>query len=232
MSGRVLNSWLCETCIPDAQLLQETKTGNEMTTWTSQCERYMLWIDGVGAWQLCIGNSFLVGGPTLEHPSADVCLMANISRRHATILRQAEDWFIQPHAPVVVSGKTIGERGLLKTGDEIRLGERVRLGFRVPNVLSGSAILDFESPHRPAQSVNGIILMTDNCLLGPRRDHHICCPEWPELMVLFWQDGKLRCRSKMAFRVNENRVRETSELQDGDIVSGEGFRFRIERLKK
>lgn len=232
MSGKVMNSWLCETVIPDAELLHETKAGREMTTVESQCVRYMLWIDGVGAWQLCIGSSFVIGGPTLEHQTADVCLMANISRRHATLVRQNEDWFIQSHGPVVLSGKSISDRGLLKTGDQIRLGERVQLGFRVPNVLSGSAVLDFESSHRPAQSVDGIILMTDNCLLGPRRDHHVCCPTWPDLMVLFWQDGKLRCRSKMAFKVNEHRMRETAELQDGDIVSGEDFRFRIERLKK
>lgn len=201
------------------------------TGWVTECERYMLWIDGVGAWQLCIGQNFLIGGPTLEHQSADICLLANISRKHAALQRIQEDWFIHPYQQTVVSGRTVADRSLLKSGDEIRLGERVRLGFRIPSVLSGSAVVDFESSHRPAQSVNGIILMTDTCLLGPRRDYHICCPEWPDLVVLFRQDGQLRCRSKMSLKVNEDRVRESAALNNGAIVTGDDFRFRIERLK-
>lgn len=227
--------WLCETCVQDLSprdISRSTElTGKDNPVWQSQCERYMLWIDGVGAWQLCVGQSFLIGGPTLEHQSADICLMANISRKHATLTRYSENWFIQPHQSTVVSGRTIADRALLKTGDEIRLAERVRLGFRIPNVLSSSALIDFESPHRPAQSVNGIILMTDTCLLGPRRDHHVHCPEWTDLVVLFVQNGQLRCRSRIALKVNEDRIRDSAELKDGAIVTGDDLRFRVERLK-
>lgn len=199
--------------------------------WPMPTERYMLWIDGVGAWQLCVGSQFLIGGPTLEDKSADICLMANLSRRHATLLRIGEDWFIHPHNSTVVSGRAVTGPTLLRTGDEICLAERVRLGFRIPSVLAGSALIDFESPHRPAHSVNGIILMTDSILLGPRRDHHVCCPDWPEVVVIYHQDGVLRCRSKASLSVNGVRVRESVVLSDGAIVSGDDFRFRIEKLK-
>lgn len=248
LSDRIYHRWLCETCVPDvegpclseadirhrgaghsAQQLSEVQSENAMQT--TMCERYILWIDGVGAWQLCLGDSFLVGGPTLEHDSADICLMANISRRQATLLRNGEEWFIQPHGRTVVSGRTANDRALLKTGDEIQLGDRVRLGFRIPSVLSGSAVIDFESQHRPSQTVNGIILMTDNCLLGPRRDHHVCCADWPDLVVLFRQDGELRCRSKLALKVNDMRVRDSAVLNNGDVVCGDELRFRIERMK-
>ena len=191
----------------------------------------MLWIDGVGAWQLCSGSEFLIGGPTLEGPSADICLMANLSRRHASLLRKGEDWFIHPHSSTVVSGRAISGPTLLRTGDEICLAERVRLGFRIPSVLAGSALIDFESHHRPSHSVNGIILMTDSILMGPRKDHHICCPDWPELVVIYVQDGVLRCRSRAALSVNGTRVRDSAVLSDGTIVSGDDFRFRIERLR-
>ena len=193
-------------------------------------DRYMLWIDGVGAWQLCVGSEFLIGGPTLEGPTADICLMANLSRRHASLLRNGEDWFIHPHNSTVVSGRSVSGPTLLRTGDEICLAERVRLGFRIPSVLAGSALIDFESHHRPSHSVNGIILMTDSILLGPRKDHHICCPDWPELVVIYTQDGTLRCRSKASLNVNGTRVRDSALLSDGTIVSGDDFRFRIERL--
>lgn len=199
--------------------------------WPMPTDRYMLWIDGVGAWQLCVGSQFLIGGPTLEDKSADICLMANLSRRHASLLRNGEDWFIHPHSSTVVSGRSVTGPTLLRTGDEICLAERVRLGFRIPSVLAGSALIDFESPHRPAHSVNGIILMTDSILLGPRKDHHVCCPDWPELVVIYNQDGVLRCRSKASLTVNGVRVRDSVVLSDGAIVSGDDFRFRIEKLK-
>ncbi|HQX51824.1 MAG TPA: FHA domain-containing protein, partial [Planctomycetaceae bacterium] len=199
--------------------------------WSMPTERYMLWIDGVGAWQLCVGAQFLIGGPTLEDTSADICLMANLSRRHASLLRNGEDWFIHPHQSTVVSGRAVSGSTLLRTGDEICLAERVRLGFRIPSVLAGSALIDFESHHRPARSVNGIILMTDSILLGPRKDHHVCCPDWPEMVVIYRQDDGLRCRSKAALTVDGTRVRDSALLTDGAIVSGDDFRFRIEKLK-
>ena len=143
---------------------------------TMPTDRYMLWIDGVGAWQLCVGSEFLVGGPTREGPTADICLMANLSRRHASLFRIGEDWFIHPHGSTVVSGRAVSGPTLLRTGDAICLAERVRLGFRIPSVLAGSALIDFESHHRPSHSVDGIILMTDSILLGPRKDHHNGCP--------------------------------------------------------
>lgn len=194
-------------------------------------DRYILWIDGVGAWQLSLGTEFQIGGPTHEDVAADICLMANLSRRHALLSRNGEDWFIHPHGSTVVSGRTITRPALLRSGDEICLAERVRLGFRIPSVLAGSALIDFESHHRPAQSVNGIILMTDSVLLGPRKDHHVCCSDWPDVVVIYHQAGVLRCRSKAALSVNGNRVQDSVELIDGTVVSGEEFRFRIERLK-
>ncbi|MCA9010236.1 MAG: FHA domain-containing protein [Planctomycetaceae bacterium] len=194
-------------------------------------DRYILWIDGVGAWQLCVGTEFQIGGPTHEDVAADICLMANLSRRHASLSRNGEDWFIHPQGSTVVSGRAVTRPALLRSGDEICLAERVRLGFRIPSVLAGTAMIDFESHHRPAQFVNGIILMTDRVLLGPRKDHHICCSDWPDVVVIYDQAGVLRCRSKLAFSVNGSRVQDSVELTDGTVVSGEEFRFRIERQK-
>jgi FHA domain len=223
------------TPVVDKSICRNLATANSAERrelmWPMPTDRYMLWIDGVGAWQLCVGTQFLIGGPTLEDKSAEICLMANLSRRHASLLRNGEDWFIHPHNSTVVSGRAVTGPTLLRTGDEICLAERVRLGFRIPSVLTGSALIDFESPHRPAHSVNGIILMTDSILLGPRKDHHVCCPDWPEVVVIYHQDGVLRCRSKASLTINGLRVRDSAVLSDGAVVSGDDFRFRIERLK-
>lgn len=196
---------------------------------SGSCDRYVLWIDGVGAWQMCVGRRFLIGGPTLEGQAADICLMANLSRRHATLERNGEDWFIHPHQSTVLSGRTLSAAAAMKSGDSICLAEKVRLGFRIPSVLSGTAVIDFESHHRPVHTVNGIILMTDTVILGPRRDHHICCSDWPEMLVIYRHDGVLKCRSKASFQVNGMRIRDAAVLSDGAVVSGDDFRFRIER---
>jgi pSer/pThr/pTyr-binding forkhead associated (FHA) protein len=219
----------CESTLIERPCVSRSENFNrDKNVANSSCDRYMLWIDGVGAWQLCVGSQFVIGGPTLEGTSPDVCLMANLSRRHATLQRNGEDWFIHPYHSTVVSGRSVTGPTLLRTGDAICLAERVRLGFRIPSILSGSAMIDFESHHRPNHSVNGIILMTDSVLLGPRKDHHVCCSDWPDLVVIYRQEGQLRCRSKAAMSVNGDRVRDSAVLHDGAIVSGDDFRFRIE----
>jgi hypothetical protein len=192
----------------------------------------MLWIDGIGAWQICAGQKFLIGGPTLEDVPADICLLASISRRHATLEKIQEDWFIHAHHSTVVSGRTVVDRALVKSGDQIQLGDRLRLGFRVPSMLSGTAVIDFESHHRPRRSVDGIILMTESCLLGPRNDHHIFCPDWPEHVVLFQQDGQLRIRSGMELMADGKALQNGEILTAGSTVSNSSsdLRFRIEKL--
>ena len=198
---------------------------------TASCKKYMLWIDGVGAWQLCIGESFVIGAPSFEKKSADIALLANISRMHASIVQSGEEWRLTAHQPTAVSGRTITQDTVLCSGDEIRLAERVRLGFRIPSILSTSAIIDFESDHRPSHSVDGVILLADHCLLGPRRDHHICCTHWSDVVVLYANDGKLRCRSKAALSVDGQIATDSFDLKHGCVVTGEELRFRVEQME-
>lgn len=192
--------------------------------------RYMLWIDGVGTWQVCLGSSFILGAPSFEDPVADVSLMANISRRHATLTNDRDCWSLEAHGESHVCGEAVSERTVLTSGDEIRLGRSVRLGFRIPSVLSTSAVLDFESEHRPTHTVDGVVLLSDHCLLGSRRDHHIRCSRWNETVVLFARENKLLCRSKAKMEINGNPVSDAQELSDGDLVSGTDFRFRVEKV--
>ncbi len=191
----------------------------------------MLWIDGVGAWQLCVGDSFIVGAPSFEQQSADIALLANVSRHHATLRRMGEEWRLEAHHKTSVSGKEVADSTVLHSGDEIRLAERVRLGFRIPSVLSTSAVIDFESDHRPSHSVDGIILLADHCLLGPRRDHHVYCSRWPELVVIYFQGGQLRCRSKMPLTVDGAAIRDSAVLKHGSVVMADDLRFRVEQME-
>jgi hypothetical protein len=190
----------------------------------------MLWIDGVGAWLLFCGNPVVIGGPVQSAEGADLSLMAPISRRHASLLQQDDAWFFQPHQTSSVGGKPVTDKTVLHSGDVIQLGDKVRLKFRIPSVLSASAVLDLESFHQPSQSVSGVLLMVDTILLGPRSDHHVCCPEWPGLIVLFRRAGRVYCRSDNSLKLNDQPLQQNTELSDGAVISAGDFRFRLQRL--
>ncbi len=194
------------------------------------CERWMLWIDGVGAWLLFCGNPVVIGGPVQSAEAADLCLMAPISRRHASLLQKDDSWFFHPHQTSSVGGQLVTDERGLHSGDVIQLGEKVRLKFRIPSVLSASAVLDLQSFHQPSQSVSGVLLMADTILLGPRSDHHVCCPEWPGLIVLFRRDGRLCCRSDVSLKLNDQPLQQNTELSDSAVISAGDFRFRLQRL--
>lgn len=217
--------WFAETNVPQTTMLRR-----ERSVTSNPCHKYILWIDGVGAWQVCVGDSFVVGAPSAESRSADIALLANVSRQHATIQRRDEEWRLYAHQPTSVTGRTIAESGVLRSGDQICLAERVKLGFRIPSALSSSAVIDFESDHRPSHSLDGIILLTDHCLLGPRSDHHICCREWPDQVILFCQDDVLKCRSKTALSIDGQTIADSAALKHGSVVTAEGVRFRVEEV--
>ena len=114
--------------------------------------RLILWIDRVGAYLLCLGDELTIGGPAAEGRAADLSLMANLSRRHATLRRSGERYVLLAHSPTLVAGRPVHELADLSDGHELQLGESVRLRFRLPSVMSGSARLEFLSDHRPAHA--------------------------------------------------------------------------------
>lgn len=190
--------------------------------------QYMLWIDGVGAYLLCLGEEVTIGGPGRDAHPADVPMLANLSRQHATIVRNGEGYLLRAHGPSQVGGRSVEGKAFLSNRCEILLGGNVRFGFRLPTALSATARLDFLSDHRLAQSVDGIVLMDDNCLLGPGIENHICCPEWPESVVLFRKADELWCKSRGDLFVDGKLVNQAAALYSGCVVTGLDLRFRIE----
>ena len=135
-------------------------------------QRYVIWIDGVGAYLICLGDSVGIGGPVLGMEGADVSLLANLSRLHATIVRSEEQYLLQPHGTTTVMGKSCYDPVLLNTNSEIGLGATVRLRFEIPMPLSTTARLEFQSHHRPAMAIDGVLLFHDNCVIGPQAGSH------------------------------------------------------------
>ena len=191
--------------------------------------RHLLWIDGVGGFLLLTGQAVTIGGPS---STADIQLLASLSRRHATIHRDDGGYLLEPHGPTRVNQQQAVELTELTDGVDITLGYTVQLGFHRPAVLSGSARLSFQSDHRPSHSLDGVVLVADTCLLGPGRDCHIRCSDWEDSVILIHRDQQWLIRSpRLALEVDGHRLRGESEIGNGQVVTGPDLRFHIEPLK-
>jgi hypothetical protein len=192
--------------------------------------RYMIWVDGVGGYLVCLSPRVVIGGPGHGSGAADVSLLANLSRRHATIHRASEGYVLEAHAPVKVADRIVEGVARLNDNYALELGEGVRLRFRIPSVLSATAVLDFVSDHRPSRSVDGVVLLDETCLLGSGNENHIRCPEWNESILLFRKEGKFWCKSQSDLVIGGKVVQESAPIEPGDVVSGLDLRFRIEQI--
>lgn len=203
--------------------------GRESQNSDTRC--FLLWIDGVGVWQLLMGDRFVIGAPSSKGPEADLAIQANVRKQHAAISSEKNEWVLTPLADTFIANQAITKEAHLRSGDQIRIGESVELGFRMPSPLSHSAVLDFESGHRPLQSVDGVILLADHCIVGPRRDQHVYCSTWQHSFVLFRRDNKLLCRSSGDFQFNGTDVDDVCEITEDSMIESEHCRFRIEVIR-
>lgn len=218
---------------PDNRFKQAARDKTNVAGSTSQslpCHRFLLWIDGVGVWQLLMGTRFVIGAPSTKLPEADLAIQANVRKQHAVIRASSEDWILEPLADCLVGNQPVDRETILQSGDQLRLNETVELGFRIPSPLSHSAVIDLESGHQPLQRVDGVLLLTDHCIVGPRRDQHVYCPTWPHSFVLFRREEKLLCRSSGDFQCNGKPVEDFCEIDGNTTLESDDCRFRIEVL--
>ena len=196
---------------------------------------YLLWIDGVGTYLVYLQDTMRIGGPGepgviggLGSTWADLSLLANLSRHHATITRSGESYFLDAMAPVYSNQRPVNDRVLLTDQAELRLNTETIITFRQPTVLSASAYLELTSHHQPQQRLDGIVLMAETCLLGSSSENHIVCQQWPGTVILYRQGDQIMCRSKLEIFANQEPASQGAVLTPGSIVSGPELRFRWE----
>jgi hypothetical protein len=190
---------------------------------------YFLWVDGVGAFQLFTSESFTLGGPTRDKDPADLVLLANLSRRHATFLRSEEGYVLEAHGACKVADRPVEGRTHLNSNYRLELGSGVRVQFRIPSVLSATAVIDFISDHRPNRSIDGVILMDETCLLGPSTDNHVVCPDWTQTVLLYRKADGFWAKSQSQILIDGKLMPEGGgPVKPGSYVSGNEFGFRLE----
>lgn len=191
--------------------------------------RLLLWVDGVGGYLVCLGESVSLG-QAASPGSVDVPILGDLSRQHAMVRRDGENYLVVPRQPVRVRGQLVGQPTLLRDGDELSLGEQVRVRFRQPHVLSASARLEWVSRHRSQPSADGVILMAESLVLGPDAQNHIVCRHWSHDVVLYRRDGQLFCRSSESLEVDGRWSQGEAALESTSRIAGRNFAISLETV--
>jgi len=191
--------------------------------------RFLLWVDAVGGYLVCLDDHILLGraGPDSH---ADIPLMGDLSRNHATLLRNGEGYLLQAHHASFVNGKPVVDQAVLHDGDVIRLGSTVELEFRQPSPVSATARLSIVSRHRLPLAVDGVLLMAETCIVGDASQAHVPAPAIRNPVVLYRQAGALWCRAGGAFDVDGRTCASRAPLTLQSSVLGDGFSFSLEPL--
>jgi hypothetical protein len=198
---------------------------------SNTCGKFMLWIDAVGGYWVCLAERVVLGQPAPGGDGPDVPILADLSSRHACIRRDGEGHLIEALRPVRVDGRPVQAVTWLGDGGRIELGEGVQLLFRRPHPLSATARLDFVSPHRTQPSSDGVLLMADVCVLGPKAHSHVVCRNWSREVMLFRHGEQLYCRTPGRFEIDGLACRDRGRLTWDSRVTGEGFSLKLETMR-
>jgi len=191
--------------------------------------RFWLWIDGVGGYLVCMSNR-LTFGQAMPSAPVDVPLVADVSRLHATLMRDAEGYVLEAVRPVQVNSGTVN-RALLASGDRFTLGQTCQFLFRLPVPGSMTARVDLTSGHRLPMSVEGVLLMAETLVIGPGQAAHIQVPELKQPIVLFRHRDVLGVRCPGEFAINGQANTGRAFLPLVANVSARDISFAIEPTK-
>lgn len=225
--GRPLASLALHDTKRGAQGAASTTKADDTMSGSEAPNRFMLWVDAVGGFLVCLDDEVVLGQPTPGSAIA-VPLCADLSRRHAVMRRHQGTYTLDPLGEVKVDGRLLTGPMVLGNRHEIELGSAVRLEFTRPHALSATARLTPLSGHRTEPRADAVLLMADSCLLGPKSHSHIACRRWQGDVMLFRQAGHLHCRSTMEMTVDGAKADGPTPLESGARLEGEEFAISLE----
>lgn len=188
--------------------------------------RFLLWVDGAGGFLVCLGPRVMLGQAAPDS-AADVPLLADISRSHASIRRDSEGYLLEAAHPLKVNGKP-ADHVLLQPGDRVTFGGGCELTFRQPVPVSASAVLQMTSGHRLPLALDAVILMAETLVIGPGPQAHVAAPDLEKPIVLFRQKDGIGVRCAAGVTVDGQPCGERGTLSVSSQVRGEDFAFAVE----
>ena len=189
-------------------------------------KRFFLWIDGVGAYLVCLASRVSIGQATGEGP-VDVPLFADVSRVHAALTRDAECYLLEAGKAVELNGVS-AERAVLQSADRIALGSACHLTFDLPVPGCLSARLLLSGGRRLPMAVDGVLLMADMLVLGPGVKTHVQLPDLEKPLYLIRQKDDLIVKWDGEFRVEGVKYEGKAPLPRAGSVVADPFAFAIE----
>jgi hypothetical protein len=192
-------------------------------------KRVVAWIDSVGGFLICTGDEIVLGQPASDG-SVDVPILGDLSRRHAVIRRDREAYVLTPLHRTCVDGRPITEPMVLRDKAVIKLGDGVQITFRKPHALSATAVLEIVSHHRTEPAVDGIVLMSESCILGPQPHSHVRCPDWATDLVLFRRGEDLMCRTHSPVEIDGQTCIGQAAVSGDCRIEGEEFALSLEEI--
>ena len=196
-------------------------------------QRALLWVDAVGGFLVCLDDAVTIGQPSPGDAIA-LPILADLSRRHAVIRRDAGAYVLDPLAAAAatrVDGREITGPFVLSDNQLIQLGDNVRIRFSKPHALSATARLTLESHHKTQPTADAVLLMADSCVLGPNRHCHVRCRNWKRDVVIYRQNDQVFCRADEPLSIDGVLANGSTEIHSGVRVEGEDFSFAWETLE-
>ena len=207
---------------------RETRTQDLLAETSAGQKRRIMWIDGVGGFMLVEKDEVMIGQAASGNVSVDIGIVGDLSRQAAAIKRVDGDYLLQPLQPTWLNDYPVDRAQLLADDSLIQLGQRVKLRFSRSSPLSATARLDLESLHRFKPNVDGILLLSDSCILGPNVGSHVLCPSWSNELLLFRHGSGWFFRSMVEVNVDGEPMQGQIPLVAGMRMDGEDFSLSIE----
>ena len=190
--------------------------------------RHVLWIDGVGGFLLCLAPRVTIGHANAR-PTPDLPLLADVSRLHAALQRDAEGYALEAFRATKVNGRE-AERASLRSGDRITLGPSCQLLFVQPLPVSASARLDVVSGHRLTYPVSSALLMADTLVLSGGTRGHVTVPGLAQPIIVFRQQEAFALRYDGAIDVEGHAMHGRAPLEPGGTVRVGDVSLSLERI--
>lgn len=207
-------------------IIMESHSAATLTA--APASQYALWIDGVGGYLLCLGNRLTIGQPA-HYKQADLPVVADLSRHHATLQREAEGYFLEAVRKTQVNGQ-VTEKTWLRTGDRITLGSVCQLRFTQPVPVSASARLDLASGHRWLRPVEAVILMAETMVLGPGPQSHVIIPDLTQPLIFYRAKQGVAVRYAGELVINEVACRQRGDAPPGARIVADELSMTLEAL--
>ena len=200
--------------------------------------QFLLWVDGVGGYLVCLADRVAVGQATADTPP-DIPLFAPIAGLHAELVRDAQGgYLIESARPTFVNGVPAA-RAVLRPNDRVTLGTCCQLLFHRPSPTSNTARLDLASGHRLPWAVNGILLMDQTLILGTGEQTHVRLPDHPAddesdappfRVILHRSQAGLALKCPGKFKVENRPAAGRADLPLPASIQTERFTFTLEPI--